>query len=449
MVRFQGFRRFVLAIAGAAGVVCMSAGGVSAQGLGAPVGQVGGGGLAGGGGGGLAGGELGGGQSGDAVVDAAEEKLVTRIYNVSALVDHRQQFPYTGDLPAASGSAQVSPLGGLGGFGGGQAGGGMGGGGGGFFSVPTVSMQLGGMGGGGGGMAGPGMGMGGGLGGGGLGGGGMDLGIQSSATDIASSLESNGESFSTVIEQNVAPASWEDAGEGGAGSIQELGSLFLIRQTESVHAEIATFLKELTLANPGQTAYHLEVWWLPLSQVERDELAQAEQKLNQPGQRIEFIRKLAEKTQGFHGAIRCVDRTVTNMSSGLRKPVIVGSVPVVGGGNATGEQPLVRLLHVGILLEVYIDPVADHLVSAEDAGQISQLRYRSVLTRDDSATGEVHAGKIDRFRLGSHVSEGISHLRLGHPTIVGTLTSAAIPPVEGTDQNEIVLVMLLTKPEQP
>ncbi len=257
MVRFQGFRRFVLAIAGAAGVVCMSAGGVSAQGLGAPVGQVGGSGIPGTDGGGLGGG-LGGGQSGDAIVDAAEEKLVTRIYNVSALVDHRQQFPYTGDLPAASGSAQVSPLGG--GFGGGQAGGGMGGGGGGFFSVPTVSMQMGGMAGGsgvglgGGGMAGSGMGM-----SGGLGGGGMDLGIQSSATDVASSLESNGESFSSVIQMNVAPASWEDAGEGGAGKIQELGSLFLIRQTESVHAEIATFLKELTLANPGQTPYHLEV----------------------------------------------------------------------------------------------------------------------------------------------------------------------------------------------
>lgn len=380
--------------------------------------------------------------------------LELRIYNLSELVDSRQEFPYTGDLPAASGapgfmsSLPSSYGGGIGGGAGGIGGGGSGGGG--FFSMPVDPQFGGGMAAGGDsggmGMGGPGAGMmggGGGMMGGGLGGGGMSLGLGSGATDVATSLEMNAESITDLITSYVAPESWEQL--GGTGSLKQVGSLLLIRQTADVHQQVAAFLKKLTEENPGHQQYQLEVWWLPLNPQERDEFLQSEVKLTDSAQRINYIRTVAEKTQGFHGTVRCLDRTITHFSSGVRKPVVVGVVPVVGGGNATGEQPIVRHLHIGLLLESYITPVASHLLPAEQAGKFSQIRYRAVLTRDDQADLQPVPGKIDRFRLGAHVSEGVGVVQLGHPTIMSSLTSVAIPPLEGTDQNEIYLVMLLTK----
>ncbi len=392
-------------------------------------------------------------QTATAVTQAAEPKvtqpkLITRIYDISDLTSTRPQFPYTGDLPGASpgrlqgqSGAAFNPVGGGGGMGGAAGGGG-------FFSVPAAGAQMGG-----GGMGG---GMGGGvvqdgshgdgMGGfsGGMGGRSAYWETYSERSSVSRILMEEGNSVADLLMDYVATDTWED--NGGTGTIREIGSTLLVHQTAEVHAELVEFLQALNRTLSGQQNYQLEVWWLPLSHADRHELDQSVAQAVELPQQREFIRGLSERQGGYHGRLRCVDHTVCNMTWGIVRPGVVGQVPVVGNG-ASELQPIVRNFHIGIILEAAVDPVADHLVAAEDVGKLANVRFRSILTDEDSGDSDASAGPgIDRFRIPAQVTEGVARLRIAEPTIIGSLTSEAIPvAAEESTQREVVIVMLLSK----
>ncbi len=365
-----------------------------------------------------------------------EPKLVTKLYDISTITHSVPQFPYTGELPATSGSRAISTgdrsdmfMGGaaggaIGGTGGG--GGGMGGGGGGgFFSVPATPVQFG---------------SGGGSGG-GLGGGPMES-QPAQHESVAETIASNGDSFGQLLSDFVEPDSWED--NGGRGTLREIGRTLLVSQTEEVHTKIAAFLRELTANIPGHRPYTLEVWWLPLASADRLALNQSMIQFSETEQQLAHLQQLSDKTRGFHGKLQCADRIAANFSSGYRRPVVVGKVPVVGSG-VSGDHPIVRHLLIGLMLEVVVDPVAEFQIDPAIQDQVAAVRFRSSLTHDDAPDVAVeNTLGIDRFKLGAHVVEGVTWLRFGQPAIVGSLSSVAGPQVEGADQNEIVMVMMLT-----
>ena len=368
-------------------------------------------------------------------------RLVTRFYNITPLVVPRQQFPF--DLGSGRPAAMAYPGGG---FGGGQGGGG----GGGFFCLPAEPAQFGG---GGGELVG---GVGGGSGSGGGDGGGMAgyYGDGSSASSWEPSLKEQLENFggvsiTSLFESNVSPDSW--ATNGGEGTITELGNSLLVRQSEKVHREFEAFLKQLTTAVIGTGTYHLEVWWLPIADADRTQLNLLLEEGPEVTTTAEALTTLSESMGGYHGTLLCRERVTTHTASGTQVPVVAGSIPVVGGGGAAGEQPIVMTLHLGLVLEAKLSPVPDYLAAERDAVNTERLElsFRSAITnRSDKGQEWPADGHIDRYSMGNHVAEGACQIGLGQPTVIASLTelSSATENAAGHTP-ELLMIVRVTRPE--
>ncbi len=365
-------------------------------------------------------------QNAGAVAPVADDadRLVARFYDITLLAVPQQQFPF--DFGSGTRTGMSYPLmeqGGGGGFGGGgQAGGG---GGGGFFSLPIEPAQF----------------------GGGLGGG--TGGYDSTEPSLKDRLDSNGDTLTSLFESNVAPDSW--ATNGGEGTVTELGNTLLVRQTEKIHLELEEFLTQLITAVIGKGTYTLEVWWLPRDEANR---AQLKQLLGEaPGEApvAEQLTALCDSTGGYHGTLLCRERVTTHTASGTQVPVVVGSIPVVGGGGAAGEQPIVKTLHLGLVLEARLSAVPEYLIGRGDAAnsETLELTYRSAITnRSEKGTEWPAYGQIDRYSMGRHVAEGGCRIRLGKPTLIASLTelsSASDNPAGHTP--EMLMVVRVTRSE--
>jgi hypothetical protein len=304
--------------------------------------------------------------------------------------------------------------GGQGGVGGG--GGQMGGGGGGFFNVPAEPVQMG---------------------GGGFVGGGYD----DHEPSLKSSLEDlGGPSIVDLIQYALADESWES--EDGLSLIDDLGHSLMIRQTEKVHAEIAKFLKELTSSVVGNQTYRLEAWWIPVDMADRGNIEQMIAGESEVEDVRQQLTTLQEAKSGHHGTLICRERLTNHVASGNHVPVISGSVPVVGEG-VTGDQPIVRTLFLGLMLEATVQAVPEYSV-AKDGKSTDQadVTFRTFVTsRDDKGQDAANAGKIDRYSLAKEAAEGTCRLRVGRPTLVSSLSERTS---EKSSSSELQLIMLLT-----
>lgn len=377
--------------------------------------------------------------------DEAAVPLVTRFYDVSQLVVSKPQFPFTGKLPASSASTTTPPmsggLGGLGGLGGGGGFGGMSssGSGGGFFSVPAAAQFGGGAGGGGLGSMG---------GGGGFGGGGFDLGNANPAAEAEYAFlsEWTTDGIADLIEETIAVESWESA--GGTAAITPLGNTLLVRQSEAVHGEIREFLRELTAAVVGIDVYNVEVWWIPANAAERTQLDVILARDPADAEIQAALSSLAEEAGGYHGRLLCRERTTAHLASGRRRPLVVGSIPVVGGESALA-QPVVNHVNLGLTLEATVIPVAEYLLAAGGeaaADEALYLNLRTAITApEDPAQIQRSGDTIDRFDIGANVLETACRIELGRAALIGTLTSVGIGPLEGTDSNETAVVVQVTR----
>jgi hypothetical protein len=364
------------------------------------------------------------------------ERLVTRFYDITPLVVPRQQYPFELGPGNRNLIFSGSGFGGaIGGGGGGMGGGGIGGmSGGGAFSLPLEPLQFGG--------------------GGGLPASGGFIGSdETTEPSLKDELEnSSGISIRDLFESNISPDSWST--NGGSGSITELGSSLLIRQTANVHQEIELFLKELITAVIGQGNYQLEAWWLPTTEANRADLQQLLALLPDAVQgpeasaAIEQLTTFAQFNGGYHGTLLCRERVMTHMASGDQVPVVVGSIPLVGQGEA-GVQPIVQNLHLGLMLEARVLSVPTYLLSdiAPWSEGYVDLNFRSALTNlaEKDAKWPTE-GNIDRYSLGKHAAEGACRLPLGIPTVVASLNelSTAGKNPEG-QARELLIVVRVSK----
>ena len=223
---------------------------------------------------------------GDAVVaEDAAPPLVTRLYDISRLTTSRQQFPLddeSGNRPGAmhqmtGGFGSGGQAGGMGG--GGMGGGGGGGGGGGYFSLPMEPAQFG---------------------GGGSNGGAAQ--VQAVKTALMQQLEERGESISSLIISHIAPQSWTNSGVG-TGEITELGNTLLIRQTESIHQQVAEFLKSLTNSTIGTGTYQVEAWWIPATEPSTMQLKNLLNGNLEEAAVLEQLAALCQEEGGYHGIL--------------------------------------------------------------------------------------------------------------------------------------------------
>ena len=341
--------------------------------------------------------------------DAA--KLVTRFYDITPLVVPRQQYPFNSDSGNRIGI--VYPGGGQG-VGNGQTGGGM-------FSLPVEPMQFG-------------------------GGASQDV---STDLSLKEQLEnSSGTTITSLIEGLVAPDTWESG--GGPGSITELGNTLLIRQTEKVHSEVEEFLKLLTTAVIGNDTFHLEVWWLPVADTNRAQLKPLLEGLPEVAMVAEQLTTLSESTGGYHGMLLCRERVNTHMASGHQVPVVVGLVPNVAP-KAVGYQPIVKTLHLGLVLEAKLSPVPDYLATVGDGANAERLElsFRSAITnRGDKGQEWPTDGQIDRYSMGKHVAEGACQIQLGKPTLIASLTELSSATENAAGQTpELMMVVRVTRSE--
>lgn len=357
--------------------------------------------------------------------------LVTRFYRLDELVTPPRAFPYTGRLPASTvagggfgGAVQMAGGGGLGG--GGLGGGGLGGGGG-FFQVPPTAWQ-----------------------GGGLGGGGM--GFDQQQTSASRYWGEDG--LSQVIElltEFIDPDSWED--NGGDGLIVPMDQSLLVRATDENHTKVRDFLNQLTDSVAGGQPLVLDAWWLPLNPGERRKLGAilaadwGDAEVAQ--ENLLELHDLTESSGGHHGIIRTRTGRVAHVSTGYRRPLVVGNVPVVAD-NAVGQSPVVTTVNVGIVLEIASKPVPKwrDLSGGEAGGDRVAMDVRTAVTGRgpaDKVAGSTRAGEVDRYDIGSQVVEASAVCDRGKPMVIGSLAAIGMPPIEGDDKNEIYVVVRVRK----
>ena len=360
----------------------------------------------------------------EAAVADAIQPLVVKFYDITPLVTPRQHHRFN------AGSFQVTGVD-VGGIGGGQVGfggggGQMGGGGGGFFNVPTEPVQMG---------------------GGGYGGAAPASVFVSGSVDEEVSLKSylenmGGLSIAELIKDTVANDSWES--EDGYQLIHDLGNSLMIRQTEKVHAEIANFLKELTSSVVGTQTYRLEAWWIPVDIADRGNGEVI------PDGPVDLVREdlttQQEAKSGHHGVLICRERLTNHVASGNHVPVIAGSVPVVGQGS-TGDQPIVKTLFLGLMLEAKVQTVPEYAVAkdAKPSDQVDVTFRTFVTSRDDKGLDAANTGKIDRYSLAKEAAEGTCRLHVGRPTLVSSLSERTSAK---SSSSELQLIMLVTRVDE-
>ena len=358
----------------------------------------------------------------EAAAAEAIQPLVVKFYDITPLVTPRQHHRFNvGSVQVTGGDMGLA--GGQGGVGGG--GGQMGGGGGGFFNVPAEPVQIGGGGYGGGAPAGVYFG-----------------GYDDHEPSLKSYLEGlGGPSIADLIKDTIANESWES--EDGSDMIHDLGNSLMICQTEKVHTEISKFLKELTASVVGSQSYRLEAWWIPVDMADRGNIEQ----MITGASEIEDVRQqlttLQEAKSGHHGTLICRERLTNHVASGNHVPVIAGSVPVVGEG-VTGDQPIVRTLFLGLMLEAKVQMVPDYAVAkdAKSSDQVDVTFRTFVTSRDDKGQDASTIGKIDRYSLAKEAAEGTCRLHVGRPTLVSSLSERTSAK---SSSNELQLIMLLTR----
>ena len=270
-------------------------------------------------------------------LNAAEEPLVPKIYDVSDLVDSRAHSlgNWLHGQPFDSEGSAVSGLQNFGGFGGG--GGGFGGGmgeqqgGGGFFSVPSdiLPQMMGGMAGGGG-MVGMG------------GGGGMASGGHAySSTDFNSLID--------VIQGAVDNEKWEAM--GGDGRISIFGKLLVITCEESMHSKIEQLLSMLRAQMKPTPTMSVAIRIVPLSADHMKTLDSRESM--DPA-------LMADDDAAIRISVRCDNRRVAAIAAGERRSFIYGVTPVVGNedapastGKSIGYSPQVITPMIGVIGKVH------------------------------------------------------------------------------------------------
>ena len=352
------------------------------------------------------------------------DQFDVRFYDISALTMRRQDFAFTGRLPASTmshdaehasfdgivGSAASPSNGGAV-----QGGGGFGGGGGGgLFSVPFESLR-------------------------------DDntarISSQFAPTDTGMPQESiAGAHIIALMTSMVRPESWQNQGDG-QGQCRVLNHHLIVRQSVAVHKEVKQFLNGLVAATcDSAVPLQLTAWWIPVNAERWRDLHDL---LNSDTATAEAIDVLCDKANGLRAVVNCECNQAAHVTSGIRQPVVADSEPQVGTG-AVGYASGMETINFGLLLEV--TPVAIPEIEDADTDDVSsrkifQLNLRSAITTsgDNAVMYRTKPWDVDRIRMKAHVVESPCRVQLDRAAIAGTMTA------DGEMQSEFIHIAHLTE----
>ncbi|MEM6471497.1 MAG: hypothetical protein AAF802_18185 [Planctomycetota bacterium] len=225
-----------------------------------------------------------------------QPELINKIYEVGDLL---QPPPLLSDSESSSGTPNRF-------FNGGAAAGG-----GGFMRIPSqILPQFGG-----------GMG-GGGMGGGGMGGLGGGMGMGGPIPGPEPTLTA--EALSALITDHVAPNTW--LALGGDGDLTIIGSSMVISQTAGTHEKVEQFLELLRKARGSSVSVDIDIRVVEVA---------VDSALDQLTKSEENLAEIASDPSAGKLRLRCSNRQIASMSSGLKRSYIVSITPVVGGDSKT------------------------------------------------------------------------------------------------------------------
>jgi len=200
-----------------------------------------------------------------------------------------------------------------------------------------------------------------------------------------------------TITSTIAPTEWDQV--GGAGSIAPLGNLLVVSTTDQNHEQIGTLLDTLRERWKTLRTISVEAHWLWLTEVQLASLLGAEAKsAAKPGQSRayglvddkawsqlsdELHRNGNDRPAGYHAVVTCYNGQTVHGVSGGQSLIVVGMIPVVGGGAGAdaagvGYQPQVSTIHQGAVLQ--ITPITS------TSGQFVTLDLHSRVTRAETPT---------------------------------------------------------------
>jgi hypothetical protein len=406
--------------------------------------------------------------------EEADNRMETRIYDVSDLVVPPSSYPFQGMyIPEARGG-RVGAGGGMEGVSGpGTMSGGMGtvamggvasvrkedngtGGrmGGGLFAVveplppgegnepakpsspapqkeppkPATPSGRGGMGGGrSGGMGGMGGGMG------GMGGGLAHGSAGGPPTSTASQRDFD--SLIDLIKSSVKPTTWDDV--GGPGTIAPLDGptgMLVFGQTQDTHQKTEKLLEEIRAARAKVPLVTVRALWLLLDMKQLDDLL-ASKSGKDGGIDRKTLREMADKVKGYTGTISCFSGQTVHIASAHSRSAVVGAIPVVGSG--IGYQPIVSNPQCGAMLQVtpqvrpgtktaVVDLWSSVVRSDGPGEQIHFLNGKPACKKgkkgDDNEGAAEPSMILDRVNVAVEQLGTTVRLPLGEATLVGGLT---------------------------
>lgn len=160
-------------------------------------------------------------------------------------------------------------------------------------------------------------------------------GMASSAGYSSSSYRTSPFRFTTddlieAIVTTIEPDSWDDV--GGEGSLLMIGGKLVIRQTNSVHEQVAELLDALRSEGSAMTSVVIEAHWLLLDRATRAELVQHGNLVDS-----DRLKQIADDAAA-QGQITCLDGQTVHLLAGNVRSLITSVIPVVGQHQPTERE---------------------------------------------------------------------------------------------------------------
>ena len=238
------------------------------------------------------------------------------------------------------------------------------------------------------------------------------------------------ESLTQVIMATVAPDSWEASGREGRATA--LGTTLVIRQTAEVHREISLLLNDLRNGSATRNTVAIDVRWLLLDSADLEKLLVA----GEDGKSTVDRRVLAEFTRrptSLRGLTNCFSGQSVYLTSGTLRRSVSGYIPVVGGGNSTGYQPITATNNFGVQID--LRPTRLHSENAVVVDLKSTITFPGSPAEAEAvgAPSDALAPKVDRLAIQTQELATTLRVPLGESTLVGGMTYMAPAPSPGED----------------
>jgi hypothetical protein len=345
-----------------------------------------------------------------------EDPIVLRIYEMDDLFTIAPSYPalLQSDLSQLQRPlflvSEAVPMGGIGG------GGGFGGGGGGQFSIPSYATSM------------------------------------SAGGSLAGRLISQ-DSLIEVITSSIEPVSWDEV--GGPGSIQSLGTMLIIGNTEHVHRQIADLLKQLRERWGVPRIVMIRCWWLWQSdQAAAAMLANSSDSDFAPGskplglvdqkvwnQQLQVRAKDPNSDDNYQTTLMCFSGQTVSAVAGTQTLHVTGMTPVVG--SKPGYQPGVSLVQQGAAIQLLpVTSTKGEYATLDIQSRVALLKESNYEARPslDSDIKDV-AAAIERPVLSVQRLATTTRVPIDHTLLVGGMT---FPGVESHAGESLYLYVHLS-----